>query len=226
MREQGELHPIWAGRAAPAIRIGLACSLNWGEGRRLIERYRRTHPTTPVWFCDTHESELAAGLESGRFDVVIAPQGAARPEWRSIPLWREPLIAIFEASRPSLGVGPLAASSVRSEPLLLAGDAHSDPALAKAVFDALGGRPSQVLYHDVQRDTLLDLVALGLGVTVTPGGVLGAYYPGVVARPVRGEAAQITYALMWRKDAGEAVVRDLLAGLTTVSDKRNGHAVF
>lgn len=196
------------------VRLGLACPLNCGEGRRLLSRLHAGHPRVALSLTDGDELELAEALEHDRLDAIIAPDAAARRRWRSIPLWTEPLMLVLREGHPLAANGAPAASAVRGEPLILAGNGDGDRAFRRAVFDALGGRPAEVTHHAVQRDTLLDLVALGLGVTVTPAGLLGAYYPGVTARPLRDERAQITFSLMWRSERGEAAARWLLEGLT------------
>lgn len=106
------------------------------------------------------------------------------------------------------------------EPMLLSGNGSGDRAFRHAVFQAIGGMPGLVSHHDVQRDTLLDLVAIGLGVTVIPEGFLGAYYPGVTARRLPSNATRITYSLMWPAERENAWVRELLEGLVRPGSHR------
>ncbi|HEV7386567.1 MAG TPA: hypothetical protein VGN89_16905 [Phenylobacterium sp.] len=67
----------------------------------------------------------------------------------------------------------------------------------RAVIRALGGHPASIMHHPVERDTLFDLVAIGVGVTVCPDAAAGAVYPGVCFRPIDSDKAQIAYSLMW-----------------------------
>lgn len=205
--------PVDAAAGSRRLRIGVASSLSGGEGRRLIARIIAARSAPGLNVRDGDEIVLATGLERGAFDVIIAPDGVLRRGWCSLPLFSAPLAAVLRIGHPLADGAAVSAAALRSETLLLAGDGVGDRAFRRTVFQALDGMPARVVHHDVQRDTLLELVAVGLGVTVLPRHSQSECFPGVMTRPVKGEHVRLTYALMWREADGESAVRSLLRGL-------------
>jgi DNA-binding transcriptional LysR family regulator len=197
LRDMGELFPVWAARPSRRLTVGLTCSLHWGAARRLLAAFHEAHPDVELAVEDLLESELVTALEAGHIDAAIAPEKAKHAQWRALPLWRERLIAALpEASLLARG-NEVSPKDLRGETLLLAGGQAGQEAFQRAVMAALGGRPAAVMHYPVERDTLFDLVAIGVGFTVCPGATTAAFYPGVRFRPIDSDKAQIAYSLMW-----------------------------
>jgi len=71
----------------------------------------------------------------------------------------------------------------------------------------------------------VDLVALGLGVSVCSGATLGAFYPGVCTCPIDSAGAEIAYSLMWRADARNDALADFIGLAATLTDKETDHGL-
>lgn len=209
-REEGEMPAPSAARARRTLRFGVACSLHWGAGRNLIASLRQTHPEVDLVVEDIDEIRLREELDGRQIDVAIAPTRAARPDWLQTPLWSERLIAVLPERHALAADNAVPQHALRAEIILLAGEGDGDQALQAAISDALGGAPAGFMHHPVERGTLFDLVALGMGVSVSPSASLGAYYPGISLRPILSETAEIDYSLMWRADTCNEVLADLL----------------
>jgi DNA-binding transcriptional LysR family regulator len=196
-RELGEIFPDHAARPRRQLIVGLTCSLHWGAARRLLAAFHQAHPDVELVVEDLQESDLAGTLGDNRIDVAIAPDNAVQDGWHGLPLWRERLIAALPETSPLAQGNEVAPAALRAETVLLAGDVAGHRAFNRAVIVALEGHPASVMHYPVERDTLFDLVALGVGVTVCPGATTGAFYPGVCFRPIDSEHAQIAYSLTW-----------------------------
>ncbi len=207
MREMGEMFPDWAARPRERLTIGLTCSLHRGSARKLLTAFHQAHPDVELVVEDLLEGDLAETFEAHRIDVAIAPGNAAQHGWRTLPLWRERLIAALPETSLLVRGAEVSPKDLRGETLLLAGDASDQKAFRRAVIGALGGHPVAMMHYPVERDTLLDLVAMGVGVTVCSGATTGAFHPGVCFRPIDSDKAQIAYSLLWT----QASPRDALA---------------
>lgn len=197
LRELGEVFPARAAGPRPRLIVGLTCSLHWGAGRRLLSAFRQSRPDVELVIEDLQESDLAETLGDNRIDVAIAPDNAVQDDWRGLSLWRERLIAALPETSPLTQDTEVTPAALRAETLLLAGDVSGHKAFQRAVICALEGDPASVMHYPVERDTLFDLVALGVGVTVCPGATTGAFYPGVSFRPIDSDSARIAYSLTW-----------------------------
>lgn len=175
----------------------MGCSLNWGVARRLICQFRSLHPEVELVVEDGDEIALADGLNAGRLNVVIAPDAARRRGWRSVVLGSERLFVVLPESHRLCASNEVQPNELKGERLLFSGHASGDLAFRKVIAELLDGQSDGFRHYPVQRDTLIDLVALGFGTTICPGGVFGAFYPKVVLRPINSDLARLTYCLFW-----------------------------
>ncbi len=224
LRESGELFPGWAARPRRRLTIGLTCSLHGGASRRLLAAFRAAHPDVDLVIEDLDDRSVRAEMDGKHIDAAIAPDAIAKRDWRRAPLWRERLMAVLPQAHPLAADDAVSGSALRGEIVLLAGDGSGDKSLQSAISDALGGPPASFMHYLVERDTLFDLVALGLGVTVSSDAALGASYPGVATRPIDSPNAQIAYSLMWRADARNNALEDFIGVAETLGhqDIQNG----
>jgi DNA-binding transcriptional LysR family regulator len=197
LRDMGEMFPDWAARPHRRLTVGLTCSLHWGSARKLLAAFREAYPDVELVVEDLLEGDLAADFGARRIDIAIAPDNAAQNGWRAVALWRERLIAALPETSLLAKGNEVSPKELRGETLLFAGDVSGQKALQRAIVGALGGHPAAVMHYPVARDTLFDLVALGIGVTVCSGATTGAFYPGVCFRPIDSDNAEIGYSLMW-----------------------------
>jgi DNA-binding transcriptional LysR family regulator len=226
MRDMGEMFPDWAARQRERLTVGLTCSLHWGSARKLLTAFHEAHPDVELVIEDLLEGDLAQTFEAHRIDVAIAPGNAAQRGWRTLPLWRERLIAALPETSLLARDNEISPKDLRGETLLLAGDVSDQKAFKRAVIGALGGHPIAVMHYPVERDTLLDLVAIGVGVTVCPGATTGAFHPGVCFRPIDSDKAQIAYSLLWTQAEPPEVLADFigLAERLAREETSHGHA--
>jgi DNA-binding transcriptional LysR family regulator len=225
LRESGEMFPRWAARPRRRLTLGLTCSLHGGAARRLLAAFRAARPDVDLVIEDLDDRSVHAELDGKHVDAAIAADRTAKRDWRRSPLWRDQLIAVLPDSHPLAAGKTVEAARLRGEIVLLAGDGSGDKSLQAAISDALGGPPASFMHYLVERDTLFDLVALGLGVTVCSGATLGAYYPGICVRLIDGPSAEIAYSLMWRADARNDALDDLIALAETLADEEPHHGL-
>ena len=226
LRDMGEMFPDWAARPRERLTVGLTCSLHWGSARKLLTAFHEAHLDVELVVEDLPEGDLAETFEAHRIDAAIAPGNAAQGGWRTLPLWRERLIAALPEASPLARGNEVSPKDLREETLLLAGEASDQKAFKRAVIGALGGDPAIVMHHPVERDTLFDLVAMGVGVTVCPGASTGAFYPGVCFRPIESDRAEIGYSLMWTEAQPREALADFigLAGRLAREETAHEHA--
>ncbi|KRB48567.1 LysR family substrate-binding domain-containing protein [Phenylobacterium sp. Root700] len=196
-------------RRRERLTLGVACSLNWGPLRTLVGRYRAGRPEVDLVIEDLDEIGLAERIPGRGVDLAVALHDAGARGWRSTPLWSEPLMAFMAEGHPLAACNSVPSAALRETPILMAGNGAGDRALQRAIIGALGGPPN-FLYYAVQRDNLIDLTALGFGVTLAGGSALGAFYPGVCARPLESESAWLSYCAFWAPENERPALRRFL----------------
>jgi DNA-binding transcriptional LysR family regulator len=69
----------------------------------------------------------------------------------------------------------------------------------------------RVRQEAAELDTMLRLVAAGLGVAVVPSSSASSWLPDVVFKPLAGGSPRLETCLAWRTDDQSAIVRDFVA---------------
>ncbi len=178
----------------------LGCSLHWGRARALIGDFRASAGAVELCLFDVNEQQAVDALANGDLDAAQLLQGETPAGLRAARLWSERLIVAAHEGHRIAQHNTIDPAELRQETILLAGGARANAGLHRAIVRALSGAPATFVREDVERDTLFDLVALDFGVTVTPGATTGAFYPGVVFRPIANPTAEVDYALVWNPD--------------------------
>jgi DNA-binding transcriptional LysR family regulator len=173
-----------------------------------LRAFRARYPGVELYLREMPPDDLVDALLAGGVDVgfLYLPFADARLELRTVS--REPLVAAVPAdhalaARPSLRVRDL-----RDEPFVLPAR-HRMPGLNARVLDACrraGFTPVAVQKEVWLMQTVLGLVAAGLGVALVPASVENLHRTGVAFRPVTDAGPEVEMGLFWRRDDSSAIV--------------------
>jgi len=210
LREVTELYPTWAADPRGRLRLGFGCSLHWGQARSLVAALRTQFAGVELSLADVGEHDAGEALLREDLDAAILVQCDPPEGLRAASLWSERLIAAVPEGHRLAEGNAVDPADLRQEVILLAGRARAHTGLQRAISRALGGSPASFLREDVERDTLFDLVALDFGVTVAPGATTGAFYPGVVFRPIASPGAEVAYTLLWKPDSRNPALHEFI----------------
>lgn len=181
------------------LRIGIASSLSCGRLRGLLRTFRGTAAGVDIQVAALSRDTVAHRVKEGLLDVGLVCDGATSPALRSEPLWREALFVVLPADHPLARDNAVDPARLTGQTLLTS---RSDLGGVERLFQAaLADAPLlAILPTEADRETLFNLVALGFGLAMTSASALGAYYPGVVYRPLLGCENAVPYAALWRGD--------------------------
>ncbi len=131
-------------------------------------------------------------------DVAIVQGMAGLEGLERLPLWREPLLAAMAERHPLAHGSEVAAEDLLRQRFLAHGGA-GEHALQTALIAAFLGQPPRDLdCLPVDRETLLELTSLGLGVTLIPGSAAAVFHPGVAYRLISGAEASVSFRAVWK----------------------------
>jgi DNA-binding transcriptional LysR family regulator len=170
------------------IRIGIFSSLASGFLADLFQAFGQRHKAVKLSFVEGNPAEHVAAVRQHQLDVAFLTGLTSWPDCQSQHLWSERIFAVLplrhaHADDMEVGFGDLA-----GETFIV-----SESAPGEEIHDYLVQRMADLGHHpDIQqqavgRDTLMQLVALGRGLTVTSEATTGTQFPGVVFRPIVGE---------------------------------------
>jgi DNA-binding transcriptional LysR family regulator len=216
-RQTGDPFPyLEAGR--PPLRIGLCSSLSRGFLRDLIRAIRADSASPLLAFREGAAEELIKATSFNQIDLAFIP---GRRDWwrlRSEVLWHEALVLMSPEGGPLTHDTEVRPAALRDETLLVAGGPAEVDFQTELLARAIGARPRHMVAVDVEKETLLDLVSLGCGLSLTTSSALGAFHPGVAYRPVTPPAEAIPFHAVWRAidcDGGLAGVLEMARHLAS-----------
>lgn len=179
----------------------------------LVPRFRKRHPGLKVVLQEGLTDVLLAALAQGEIDagMVLPPVGDPRFAYR--PLLRERLLVALPArARDRYARGPLPLASLAAEPFILfprkAGAGLYD--LVVGCCQRAGFTP-RIDQEAIQMQTIVSLVAAGMGIALVPASLRHLRRTGVEYRSLRDETPPVEIGLVWRAADDSPAVRALVA---------------
>jgi DNA-binding transcriptional LysR family regulator len=181
------------------LRVGFTDSAALGGLVEILRTYRAAYPGVHLDLIENTSQAQLDALERDDVDVALVRGPVASVTAKMIIVRREPFEVALPADHP-LGkrrVVPLAA--LRGQPLVL-----FPRYLAPAFHDVVTGMcrragfSPEVCQESADYQTMLSLVAAGLGVTIVPESVRNLGRLGVKFRPLSGSKVMAELALLYR----------------------------
>jgi DNA-binding transcriptional LysR family regulator len=172
----------------------------------LAPEFRRRHAGIRLALREATSDVQLAALAQGELDVglVLPPVDGAGLDYA--PLLEDTLVAAVPAGRG--GKGPIALTSLRDEPFIL-----FPRAVGTSLYDAIvnacrhAGFAPRVEQEAIQMQTIVSLVAAGMGVALVPGALVNLRRTGVVYRPLTDARPRVELGIAWRSADDAPAVR-------------------
>lgn len=176
----------------------------------LLPAFHRTHPGVKLQLREATTDVQLTALREGDLDVGIVLPPVMAPTLRYEPILREPLVAALPAARrwPQR----LRLAALADEPFVLfpreVGIGMYD--LIVAYCRMAGFRP-RVEQEAIQMQTIVSLVAAGMGVALVPASLTLMRRTGVVYRTLAENSPLVEIGLAWRARDDSPAVGALVA---------------
>jgi DNA-binding transcriptional LysR family regulator len=183
----------------------------------LVRAFTTTYPNIALSTEDLPVAALVAGLRTGRLDA-----GLTRPplinDLATEVVLTEPVAAVLPAGHPLAAAESLELADLADEPWVLTPRSSWEPWHQKYDRDfAAAGFMPQIVQRGTSVQSLLALVAAGVGVTRLPLSARSLRDTGVAFVPLRGESADVVVARI--DDRPRPGVDALRALIQTLADK-------
>jgi DNA-binding transcriptional LysR family regulator len=185
-----------AGRGATGqLRIGILSSMGAGFLRELIQAYSERHPDVAVQIVEGASTEHISLVRKRRLDVAFVADASEASDCDVAPLWNERLFVVLPQHHPLCDRKVVEWQALRNEHFIIR-QSNCSRALCERLIKHLSDRtrtPS-TQKADVGRETLMHLVAMGRGVSLTSEATLATSFPEVVFRPISGGDATLQFS--------------------------------
>ncbi len=194
------------------LRIGLYSSIAVGFLAELLSQFREQHPAVDLQMIEGRARDTIREVRDARLDVAFVVGAPPAGDCHSKPLWTEALFLALPERHPLAGAESVMWSELAGEDFV-ARCGGGGPQVHDHIVLRLAEHRSQprIQRFDVERDTLMSMVAQGYGITLTSEAAAQASFPGVVFRPILDEPEPITFSAVWLPHNRSRALKDLLA---------------
>jgi DNA-binding transcriptional LysR family regulator len=200
--------------AVGRLAVGFVPSAANGRLPEVLRAHRATHPDVDLVLREREPDALLRGLHDRSLDVALLYLPVADPDLVTAPVGVEEMLLALPAGHPAAAREAVALADVVGEPFVLP-EQHDVPGLhaeVAALFADAGIAPRIAQQGVWLMQTVLGLVAAGIGLAVVPSSVTTLHRDGVVLRPLHGATRTVTLAAVHLRDRSSP----LLAGFLRV----------
>jgi DNA-binding transcriptional LysR family regulator len=191
-----------------SLNVGFIGSGMLGSLPAVLHNYRAAYPRVQLQLHESFTSRVVTGLTTGVLDAGLLRDSDPHPDLHTEVLFSERFIAVLPADHPRATQRSIAAPALRHEPFVF----HSRSAGALAWDKPLslcgeaGFRP-RVVQEASNWVSILQLIAVGFGVSIAPECVRSVAMEGVVCLPLRGATEVSNVELAYRKGETRPIVQ-------------------
>ena len=178
----------------------------------VLPEFHRRHPGVRLALREATSDVLLAALRQGEIDVALVLPQADDPALEYATLHRDILVAALPAARRDLRGSTIRLAALASEPFIL-----FPRKVGASLYDQIvglcrrAGFSPRVEQEAIQMQTIVSLVAAGMGVALVPGSLKNMRRAGVIYRPLAERSPRIEIGVAWRRGAESPAVRAFVA---------------
>ena len=180
------------------LSVGIRSSIATGFLRELLRTCWRRHPDVAIRFDEGSSTKHISLVRSRQLDVAFVADAGAPSECEAIPLWSERLFVALPQNHPLSRRKAIDWLALAAEHFVFRQSTWG-AALCDRVTRRLsvGSRSPNIERVGVGRETVMHLVAMGRGVTLTSEATTVTWFPGVIFRPITGGDEMVQFSAVW-----------------------------
>jgi DNA-binding transcriptional LysR family regulator len=201
------------------LTVGFVSSAFYGEFTSIFHLMRARHPDVALALQDLTSEEQVQAMKEHKLDVgLLRPPVPGAESLSSEIVFREPFVVALprnhkQARQKSIDIKDLAQESFLMVPRSL-GPGFYDQIIR---YCAQSGFAPKVALETTSTQTIVSLIAGGMGVSLVPHSLQSLRRAGVVYRPLKAPAPATELAVMWRPDDSSPAVSLLLGIIRQVA---------
>ncbi|SJZ60926.1 DNA-binding transcriptional regulator, LysR family [Enhydrobacter aerosaccus] len=180
------------------LRIGFFCSLAAGFLRQLLVEFARAHKTVTIDVSHGAPRDHIQQIRDRAMDIAFFTGHPELPDCDVELLWHERVFCVVPEGHPLGSVEAVDWSRLRNETFIVS---HDEP--GPEIHEYLIMRLATVGFHPkirrlaVCRESLIHLVAMGFGLTLTSESTIATPFRGVMFKPICGQTDVLPCVGVW-----------------------------
>lgn len=193
--------------AAGRIAIGFVGSATYETVPRVLRRYRERFPAVEIALRQLTTAEQVGALRDGGIQVGFLRPPVAADDLDIETIRREPFVVALPEGHPLAGGGRVPLAALRDESFVTY-PRRFGPGLydRTMILCARAGFTPRIVQEAVEMQTIVGLVAGGIGLALVPAAVRALRNEGVIYKDLRGLTPYVELAVAWRRDDPSTVL--------------------
>lgn len=193
------------------MRIGVPALISGSFLAELLGAFRERRPGVTLGITEGTARDAVVELRSNRLDLAIVAGAPEIPDCHSKRMWSERLLGALPSGHPLAERSGIHWSDLAGETFLVRHGGTGPQAYDHIVLRLAYRRPTlSILRFDVERATLLSMIAQGYGVTIVSEATSLLHAPGVTFLPILDELEPLTFSAIWSPHNRSPALRSLL----------------
>lgn len=194
------------------LHLGVITSFSQGPQRLIARAVGEKLPNIDMQIREGDRADLLARLKQRRLDLLVAPGNPSDPDLDTLPLWTEQVVVALPEHHRLATNDQVRWADLQSENFVTTAT-EPGPEIHEYIVRKIArlGYSPQVARHNVGRETLLNIVGIGLGITIGAESWAGVGYPDVVFRNIVDDYPPLHFTLVWSPENDNPVLRRCLS---------------
>jgi DNA-binding transcriptional LysR family regulator len=204
------------------LAVGFVSGAVYGKVPAIFQLMRTRYPEVALVLQDLTTEEQVEALQAHRLDVgLVRPPVIGAEALKIQVIWREPLVVALPHAHPLASRRKIAMKALAEEPFL-----QIPRHLAPGFYDqfirvcAQAGFSPKIVQEARTTQTIVSLIAVGMGVSIVPASLRSLQRTGVVYRPLAPPVPTTDLAVIWRPDDKNPALRSFLKIIWDVAEIR------
>jgi DNA-binding transcriptional LysR family regulator len=204
------------------LSVGILSSMATGYLRDLIQIYCSRHADVAIQILERASADNIEAVLKRQLDVAFILDTSQASGCESLRLWSERIFVVLPEEHALSERKELGWADLRNQHFIIRQSA--DPELGKRITTRLteARHNPSVQTLDVGREALMNLVSIGLGISLTSEAAIATTFPNIVFRPVAGDDEQLHFNAVWLPHNDNPALRRFLALARQLASKRRG----
>jgi DNA-binding transcriptional LysR family regulator len=193
------------------LAIGFVGSAMYGLLPDIVRVYRSRYPDVELSLTEAPTVEQVTAIREGRIDVGFVRTSVTDSALRCETLLAEPLVVALPQDHARAGAPSVALRHLAEEPFVIfprqLGHGFYDVILAACLQ---AGFQPRIVQEAIQMQTIVSLVAAGIGIALVPQSMENAARRGVAYVALDAPAPEVELAAVWRCDDSSPALHNFL----------------
>jgi DNA-binding transcriptional LysR family regulator len=193
------------------LAVGFVGSAMYGVFPQIIRGFRERHPGVELELRELSTAQQLEDLHDRKLQIGVVRPPEADRELATLQIADERVIVAMPAAHRLAGRKRIRLRDLDGESFV-AMDQRTAPGLRARLLEARAEiGTATIVQETAEMQTLIGLVAAGLGVALVPGSVQALARDDVVYCPIDGWAPSVDLSLAWRHDDDSPLTRNFVA---------------